>query len=95
MGAIQGQDGVISPVGPGAWDYIGTKTQEDGSLSGGSEDPFIHVNFRTGFNLRELAMTAALTDPDIAAGMAEIAAYFIVDSEGNATAPAFPVRVFL
>lgn len=95
MGAIQEQDGIIFPIGPGAWDYIGTKTQEDGSLSGGAEDPFIHANFRTGFNLRELAMTAALTDPDIASGMAEIAAYFIVDAEGNAAAPEFPMRVFL
>lgn len=95
MGAITEDNGVVSPVGPGAWDYIGTKTHEDGSLSGGALDPFIHVNFRTTNNLRQLAMTAAETDPDIAAGLSEIAAYFIVDAEGNATAPEFPMRIFL
>lgn len=95
MGAIQQQDGIISSVGPGAWDYVGTKTMDEGGLAGGSVDPYIHVNFRTTFNLRQLAMTAAQTDPDIAAGLAEIAAYFIVDAEGNATAPMDPMRVFL
>lgn len=94
MGAIQEQEGITSPVGPGAWDYVGIKPTETGPL-GGALDPYIHVNFRTIHNLRQLAMTAAETDPDIAAGLAEIAAYFIVDAEGNAAAPEFPMRVFL
>jgi hypothetical protein len=95
MGAILDEDGRISPVGPGAWDYVGTKLLEDGNLAGGNEDPFVHVNFRTEKNLRELAMIAAMTDSDIATGMTEIANYFIVDAEGNATVPEFPMRVFL
>lgn len=95
MGAIQEQDGIISPIGQGAWDYIGTKTMEDGTLAGGNLDPYIHINFRTTFNLRQLAMQAAQTDSNIASGLAEIAAYFIVDAEGNAAAPEFPMRVFL
>ena len=94
MGAITEDNGVVSPVGPGAWDYVGTKPTEDGPL-GGELDPYIHVNFRTTNNLRKLAAEAAETDPDIAAGISEIAAYFIVDAEGNATAPEFPMRVFL
>ncbi len=101
LGAIQEEEGAISPVGPGAWDYIGLKYplvedgEPQGTPSGGVEDPYIHINFRTVHNLRELAMTAAVTDPDIAAGLQEIADYFIVDAEGNAAAPEFPVRVFL
>lgn len=96
MGAITEEDGVISPVGPGAWDYVGIKQNEgEPEPSGGSEDPYVHINFRTEKNLRELAMIAAMTDMDIAAGMLEIANYFIVDGEGNAAAPEFPMRVFL
>jgi len=95
MGAIRQENGVISSVGPGAWDYVGKKTLEDGTLAGGAKDPFIHVNFRTEADLKKLAMIAAQTDLDIAAGLGEIASYFIVDAEGKATAPAFPMRVFL
>lgn len=95
MGAIQEQDGVISPAGPGCWDYVGVKVLPDETLAGGAEDPFVHINFRTEHNLRELAMIAAMTDMDIASGMLEIANYFIVDAEGKAAVPEFPMRVFL
>lgn len=101
MGAIQEENGVIGPVGLGAWDYVGVKYppvdegKPQGEPAGGAEDPYVHVNFRTSFNLRELAMAAAMTDMDIASGMQEIANYFIVDAEGNAAAPEFPMRVFL
>jgi hypothetical protein len=101
MGAIIEEEGNISPVGPGAWDYVGVKYPEvpegepQGEPSGGAEDPYVHINFRTTHNLRELAMAAAATDLDIATGMHEIASYFIVDAEGNPTAPEFPLRVFL
>lgn len=101
MGAIAEENGVISPVGPGAWDYVGLKYppvvegEPQGEPSGGAEDPYVHINFRTEKNLRELAMIAAMADMDIASGMLEIANYFIVDAEGNAAAPEFPMRVFL
>lgn len=100
MGAIN-VDGVTGPVGPGSWDYIGLKYppttdgEPQGEPSGGSEDPYVHVNFRTSLDLRSLAVAAAAHDPDIAAGMGEIASYFIVDGDGNPTAPEFPLRVFL
>lgn len=101
MGAILNEEGVIGPVGSGAWDYIGLKYppvaegEPQGEPSGGAADPYVHVNFRTTHSLRDLAVAAASTDPDIASGMAEIASYFIVDAEGNAAAPEFPLRVFL
>lgn len=95
MGAITEEDGVIAPVGSGAWDYVGIKQNEGEEPSGGLTDPYVHINFRTVHDLRQLAMQAAPNDPDIAAGLAEIAAYFIVDAEGNVAAPEFPMRVFL
>lgn len=101
MGAITEKDGVVTPVGLGCWDYVGVKYppmaegEPRGDPVGGAEDPYVHVNFKTVHNLRELAMAAATTDLDIATGMAEIANYFIVDADGNPTAPEFPLRVFL
>lgn len=101
MGAITEEDGVIAPVGPGAWDYVGVKYppavegEPQGEPSGGAADPYVHINFRTTKDLRELAMIAAMTDADIGMGMGEIANYFIVDAEGKAAAPEFPMRVFL
>lgn len=102
MGVIQEQDGTISPVGAGAWDDIGLKYSSVvdgeplGEPVGGSDDPYWHINFRTVHNLREKAVEAAMSgDSDIASGLQEIANYFITDAEGNATAPQFPLRVFL
>lgn len=101
MGVLTQQGGVVAPVGAGAWDVIGRKAEFDqnGALSGyagGSADPWWHINFRTPFDLRERAMAAAAAgDTDIANGMAEIANYFITDSEGKVCAPEFPMRVFL
>ena len=102
MGAIQQLYGQICPVGNGCWDYIGVKVPESSVETpnpepvGGAEDPFVHVNFRTEHDLRSLAMAAAMAgDTDIAAGMSEIASYFITDENGNAAAPNVPLRVFL
>lgn len=102
MGAIAEEGGKIFPVGPGAWDYLGLKYapvaegEPLGAPAGGTADPYVHVNFRTTKDLRELAVVAAEAgDEDIATGMEEIASYFIVDAEGNAVPPEFPMRVFL
>lgn len=102
MGAIVQLDGQISAAGNGCWDYIGVKypAMEEGEPLpepvGGAADPWIHVNFRTEHDLRVLATAAAQAgDTDIAQGLEEIASYFITDADGNACAPAFPLRVFL
>lgn len=94
MGVIQEIEGQIVPVSTGAWEYIGTKLLEDGTVLG-TPDPYIHVNFRTVHDLRAKALGAAQAgDADIASGLAEIAAYFITDAEGNVSTPANPMRLF-
>lgn len=93
MGVISLVDGEICPVGRGGWDYVGKKALAEGGFLG-DLDPYIHVNFRTEFDLREKAMIAAMTDLDIATGMAEIANYFITDAEGHVAAPEIPLRNF-
>lgn len=102
MGVITMDGDSIVPVGQGCWDEIGTKVEVDeagnpvGGLAGGDADPWWHINFRTEHDLRERALAAAQAgDADIAAGLAEIAAYFITDADGNVAAPAVPMRVFL
>ena len=95
MGAILVASGVATPCGVGCWDYIGVKYVDDLPV-GGADDPWLHVNFRTEHDLRELALAAAANgDSDIANGLKEIVSYFITDEEGNPTAPDVPLRVFL
>lgn len=95
MGVIELIDGQVKPVGEGCWDYVGKKLLEDGTCLG-DPDPYIHINFLTEHDLRAAAVAAAQAgDADIAQGLTEIAGYFITDAEGNVTAPAVPMRVFL
>ena len=101
LGVIQYVDGVITPIGRGAWDEAGWKypDQEEGKPKGeplgGKDDPWMHVNFRTEHNIRDLAVKLAKDKPDVAAGLAQLSRYFITDSDGNAVAPEFPMKVFL
>ncbi len=106
MGVIHDVDGVIMPVGLGLWRDIGVVNEpflegEDPETTikpprGGIDDPWYHINFRTEHDLRERAIAAAQAgDTDIANGLAEIAAYFITDAEGNVATPDFPIEVFL
>lgn len=96
LGVIKYVDGIITPVGQGVWDEIGWKYQEvGGEPAGGRDDPYMHVNFRTEHNLRELAQALAAAKPEIAAGLSQLSRYFITDAEGQAAAPEFPLRVFL
>jgi len=53
---------------------------------------YLHANLITPHDIRALAM--ASDDPEIQAALSDIAAWFIVDEEGNAVAPANPHRVF-
>lgn len=94
LGVIAEEAGQLVATGCGVWDYIGPKFV-DGIPAGGEADPWVHVNLYSPHNLRELAMQAAATDPDIASGLAEIAAYFITDAQGNPVAPEFPLRVLV
>jgi hypothetical protein len=54
--------------------------------------PYLHANLITPHDIRALA--EASTDPEIQAALSDIAAWFIVDEEGNAVAPNNPHRIF-
>jgi hypothetical protein len=54
--------------------------------------PYIHANLITPHDIRALA--EASDDPEIQAALSDIAAWFIVDEEGNAVPPNNPHRIF-
>lgn len=107
LGAIQINDEVISAPG-GCWDYIGpihTPTGETVQTDFGPQpvmtprtdaqgNEYIHVNLITPVNLKEAAQALAVAHPEVAAGLANLGKYFLVDAEGNAVAPVQPHRVF-
>jgi len=76
----------------GYLDYIGTIERDDEVITNPDGIPYIHANLITPHDLRALAI--ASTDPEIQAALADIAAWFIVDEQGNVVAPAQPYRVF-
>lgn len=95
MGVIQQAGNVISTTDPaGCWDYIGTIYRDGQPLTDPGGNTYIHVNLMTTVNLREAATALAASKPEIAAGLANLPKYFLVDAEGNAAAPALPHRVF-
>lgn len=108
LGAIKITDEVISAPG-GCWDYIGPIYVPTGEVvqnllqgpvpvmtprvdANGAE--YIHVNLITPVNLKESAQALAEAHPEVAAGLANLSKYFLVDAEGNAVAPNMPHRVF-
>jgi len=82
----------ISATDCGYLDYIGEITRDDEVITNPDGIPYIHANLITLHDLRALAI--ASTDPEIQAALADIAGWFVVDSDGNAVAPAQPYRVF-
>jgi hypothetical protein len=88
----------ISATDNGYLDYIGIIERptgvEDETAPIVNPDgvPYIHANLITPHDIRALA--EASDDPEIQAALSDIAAWFIVDEEGNAVAPANPHRVF-
>jgi len=82
----------ISATDNGYLDYIGEITRDDEVITNPDGIPYIHANLITPHDLRALAI--ASTDPEIQAALADIAGWFVVDSEGNAVAPQHPFRVF-
>jgi hypothetical protein len=53
---------------------------------------YLHANLITPHDLRALAV--ASDDPEVQAALTDIADWFVVDAEGNATAPNHPHRIF-
>ena len=93
LGAIIEVDGAIyAPFGQ--WDYIGPIVKDGSSLKDGQGREYIHANIATPVSLRATAVALAATNPDVAAGLANLSKYFLLDGQGNATAPAIPYRVF-
>ena len=107
IGAIQITDEVISAPG-GCWDYIGPIHAPTGEVietdfgpqpvmtprTDADSNEYIHVNLITPVNLKEAAQALAAAHPEVAAGLANLGKYFLVDADGNAVAPAQPHRVF-
>ena len=107
LGAIQiTDDGIHAPGG--CWDFIGpiyVPTGETVQTDFGPQpvmtprvdaqgNEYIHVNLITPVNLKEAAEAQATAHPEVAAGLANLGKYFLVDANGDAVAPAQPHRVF-
>jgi hypothetical protein len=82
----------ISATDCGYLDYIGEIERDEEVIVNGDGVPYIHANLITPHDLRALAI--ASDDPEIQAALADIAGWFVVDSEGNAVAPQHPFRIF-
>lgn len=93
----------------GQWSYIGEIREPTGETETVGDfvvpvtaplvDPegatYIHVNLRTKINLRERAEQLAQSDAEIAAALAQLGQFFLVDELGNARQPTNPLRVWL
>ena len=108
LGAIKiSEDDTITAPG-GCWDYIGPIYTPTGATIQTDFGPqpvmtprkdvlgneYIHVNLATPVNLRDAANALAKTKPEIAAGLASLGKYFLIDAKGDAIPPALPHRVF-
>jgi hypothetical protein len=96
-------DGAVYATDCGCLDYIGIierptgDTDEDGlpvttPIVNPDGIPYIHANLITPYDIKALA--EASTDPEIQAALTDIAGWFVVDAEGNATIPNHPHRIF-
>jgi hypothetical protein len=93
LGVLQPtEDGDPVATDCGYLDYIGEITRDEVVITNPAGIPYIHANLITPHDLRALAI--ASTDPEIQAALADIAAWFIVDEQGNAVAPQHPHRIF-
>ena len=96
-------DGTPYATDCGCLDYIGIIERPTGETDGDGLPvttpivnpdgiPYIHANLITPYDIRALA--EASTDPEIQAALSDIAGWFVVDAEGNATIPNHPHRIF-
>jgi hypothetical protein len=91
-------DGTVYATDCGCLDYIGIIERPTGvedetaPITNPDGIPYIHANLITPHDIRALA--EASTDPEIQAALSDIAGWFVVDAEGNATIPNHPHRIF-
>jgi hypothetical protein len=85
-------DGAIYATDCGCLDYIGEISKDEVVITNPDDIPYIHANLITPHDIKALA--EASTDPEIQAALTDIAGWFVVDAEGNATIPNHPHRVF-
>jgi hypothetical protein len=85
-------DGAIYATDCGCLDYIGEISKDEVVITNPDGIPYIHANLITPHDIRALA--EASTDPEIQAALSDIAGWFVVDAEGNATIPDHPHRIF-
>lgn len=96
IGAIKIVGGQVVPEPGIAWDYIGHKIKEDGTiLTDANGKKYIHINVRTPFSVGAAAADFAVNNPEIAAALGNPARFFVTDGNGNAIDPQFPMRAFL
>jgi hypothetical protein len=86
---------VVPPPHAGAWDEIGQITRADGVVVDPEGNPYWHANLRINADLADIAIALAPDSPEIAAGLADLARWFVVGPDGKATAPKQPERVWL
>jgi hypothetical protein len=90
-------EGTVYATDCGCLDYIGiierpTGDADEAPIVNPDGIPYIHANLITPHDIKALA--EASTDPEIQAALTDIAGWFVVDAEGNATIPDHPHRVF-
>ena len=109
LGAVKVTDDGVFATNGGAWDFIGeihkptgnTLTDDDGNqypeiapVLDPDGNPYWHANLITPLALGELAISMQGDNPDIAAALAELGRFFLLDAEGNARLPTQPHRVW-
>jgi hypothetical protein len=85
-------EGTVYATDCGCLDYIGEISKDEVVITNPDGIPYIHANLITPHDIKALA--EASTDPEIQAALSDIAGWFVVDAEGNATIPNHPHRVF-
>ena len=109
LGAVKVTDEGVFATNGGAWDYIGEIHKPTGVMLTDADGnqypemapvldpegvPYWHANLITPLALGELAISMQGDNPDIAAALAELGRFFLLDAEGNARLPTQPHRVF-
>lgn len=105
MGVITLDGSTVIPAEGITWDYIGYKYVGELPTEGGTDTrtilsnaqgkKYVHINVRTPFSVGEMAMTAAASNPAIAAALGDPSRFFVTNPDGTAKDPEFPMRVFL